>query len=356
MKPDSLDFGYDLGRQPYRVTPQFNGYNPQVYSQQSSSPPDGYSYRNNSVSYQYSPSAYYKMPFDEITDDTQLEYGFQSPGYSMLGPENMGIPQNCVPGGSVRAWSHSGLPSRNPSIFMQQDPYAHHGLPIQKSPISTRPAMSLVEPRRPSLGTDRVLPFPAAGRTTSSYMRSSETSLPSSQSSLSYSTNVMIPPVLQSRPARNDSISESGPELPTYVTLSSPTSDSLSPYSSQHAGVSHQPAEIYPASNDGLYHHDSGSSVDMSYTSYGPSSSSSKCGSASSHATSDGSSLPAISAGLLVNEHPYVRGNAVNATYPTPPMDTRSAVSQLARRSVAGLQSEGTGLERMGSRHEVSIH
>ena len=326
MRSDSGDFDYDPNRIPYRLASHLSNYNVQNYSPQS--PIDGFSYRSSPLSvYQY-PASAYRIPWNDIPEDN-AEYGVQSHGYPIIGQENINSPSSYGQNGSIRVWN-TGASPRGPAIFIDQDSYSQTQIPLHGGSIHPRSSISpesrgislntMISPLSSSSGNDRMLPFPAANRSISSFSRPCDSILPSSQSSSpSYASNLVSPSMMhQSRNTGNVAISESG-TITSYIPLSSSNSDSIS-YTSQ--SIHAQSNEPYSSNNDNIYHNENNSSTDLSYN-YGTGPMP-KRGSQSNQTTSEGSPS-SVSAGLLANGRPYIPHTVSNATYPTPPMEIQNS-------------------------------
>lgn len=350
MKNDDSDFGYDptaVSGLQCRMVP----YGPQSYAPQSTLGTDAYQYRASSLSaYQYPLRPNYSgiPPFAEFADEN-FDYGLQASSYSLVNPDHLAMPPSYATPGVGRGWTPAPQVSKSTSLFLEQEPVYNQGqLPYQSnngfplrptiSPENRTLSLSGAVPSLPAPinGNDRVLPYPAAQRPAQvgSFLRSSDSLTPTTQPGYSSYNGLMSSNMLNSVKAANGAaVSENASLSPPYLPIASTSPKSLSSqlaYSSHSLPISQQSSEMYPPSQDSLFH-----SNDSSDSAYGPSTSGSKRGSQSSHTSNTESSLPSYSNGNLANERAYVP--YTSQLYPAPQMDMHLAAPP--QRRVSAVQA-----------------
>jgi len=351
MKNDPAGFDNDPSGASSRINGRMMPYGPNPYPDVLA--PGTYQYRRNSLSgYPYSVKPYYAVPpFNDYPDET-AEYSIQGAAYHLFQPDMMGA-ANYTPATTVRGWTQTPgpqIPKNSPFLEQSDSAYSHAQLPFSGNfPLRTAIApdsrsLSIngtgTSLPTPATGNDRVLPFPAANRTSQvgSFLRSVDGLLPVSQNGLQSYNDLMSPGMLNSVKSHNNvAVSESGSLSTGYLPMTSSSPESLA--SSQMAytpqslslSMSQQSSELYQTSNDGLF---PGHPQDSSDSSYGHSSPASKRGSQSSHTTTTEGSLPPLSSGSLANGHEYHWTPQPNpsTSYPLPPVDMQAR----PRRSISG--------------------
>ena len=343
MKSDSGDFDYDSTAAVSRIHCRMSPYGPQHQPYSPHVTPlgsDGYPYRNNSLSAYQMPLKYYNIASYGDFADESVDYGMHASTYPIMNHDPINIPYSA---GNMRSWTQGPQDQKNNSLFVEQESSYNHGqLPFHSN---TFPIRTTISPESKSLslsgistslpapinGTDRVLPFPNSNCPAPigpSYLRSTESLLPISQSQIQYTSNGMMNAGMMNtvKALNTSTASENVSNSSTYLPLSSsPDSvpSSQMSFGNRSVSSSSQHHDGYTASHEisqhSLFHHNN-SSNDMS--SYGPSSSSSHRPSISSQNNDeDSQSHVGNGSAPLVNGYHYQPPPVSTQTpYQAPPM------------------------------------
>jgi hypothetical protein len=289
------------------------------------------------------------MPsFGEFADEN-VDYGLHGASYPLMNPDSVGIPSTYTESNAGRGWTPTPqLPKNNNTLFLEQDStYSHGQYPANSFHIrplinceSKNMSLNGMASALPAPITDRVLPYPSAGRQSQgSFLRSNENQsvLQSSQSLRnldgiqSYNNGLMSAGMMNAvKSLNNSSIPENASMSAPYLSLTNSNSESVPSSqmgcSSQYSGADHQRTEIYSNTNsNGLYRQQNDSSSSVS-NGYSPSS-------RKPSQASDRSS-PATT---LSNGHTYVP--YISQSYPQPPMEEMPLPISTHRPSSAGIQA-----------------
>jgi hypothetical protein len=317
-------------------------YGPQAYAPPAIAlGPDGFPYRQSSLSYPYQGKGYYGMPsYGEFAEEN-IDYGLQTASYPLLSTDHMGLGSTFSNIG--RSWTPAPQLPKSGLLFLgDESAYGHAQMPYQNSGYGLRPtispeskamSMSGISNSLPALvnSTDRVLPIPAH-RT--SFLRSND-GLPGNaqpvrglESMHPYSDLLNSNIISSSKSLNSNSTSENGSISSPYLPLSQSSPETLP---STHMSCGSQNLSTTNQQN-GIYHHGShgrlyssittSSSEDLHSGSYGVVSPSSKRPSHGSPADDSGS---APSPGDLANGHSYVPYQ--HQSYPAPPMEISGPVT-----------------------------
>ena len=135
MKSDGTDFGYDSAAAVSRIHCRMSPYGPQ---HQSYAPhvtalgPDGYPYRQNSLSaYQKPLMSYYGIPpYAEFAEESP-NYEMHASNYPIMSQEPLAIPYPSA--GNIRSWNSAPQLQKSNSLFVEQESSYNHGqLPFQQ--------------------------------------------------------------------------------------------------------------------------------------------------------------------------------------------------------------------------------
>jgi len=325
MKSESAGYDYDLSagsRLNCRMVP----CGPPSYGMGM----DSYQYRNNSLTTYQFPINPIKSYYSYNDFEENVDYGLHS--YPILPADHLAIPNYAASPG--RGWTTPTPQLPKNSLFLEQpdSAYNHGQSPYHGSTSVPLRSATSPEPKClslhglnsslpiPSSNNDRVLPIPAANRQPqATFLRSTDSLLPTSQTGYPPYNGLMSASVLSSLKSQSNATQHESSYMPMSSSSSGSLPSSQLTYSSGQL-LNSQSQEIYQSnSSEGLF-----TPVESSESSYGHSSPISKRGSNNSHATNTEGSLPSQSGGALVNGHAYIP-SPYQASYPPPPIEVQSS-------------------------------